>query len=120
MVSGGYLMDAHDHDIYSSKVKGISGMLLYVIAHKSGMRQLCGDVGNAYINAFTNEKVYAHAGPEFGTKEGITVIINRALYGLKTSNDRWYVHFADTLRRLGFNSQHLTGMFGFPNPNPKP
>ncbi len=102
MVAGGHLVEASEHDIYSSTVKGISVKLLHVIAHKQGLKQLCGDVGNAYINAYTNEKVYARAGPEFGTKEGSTVIIKKALYGLKTSSERWYAHFADTLRSFGF------------------
>jgi hypothetical protein len=47
-------------------------------------KQFCGDVGNAYINAYTEEKVYAIAGPELSNKEGCVVIIKKALYGLKT------------------------------------
>jgi hypothetical protein len=57
--AGGHLVEANEHDIYSSTVKGISVKLLHVIAHKRGLKQLCGDVGNAYINAYMNEKVYA-------------------------------------------------------------
>ena len=49
----------------------------------------------------------ARAGPEFGTKEGSTVIINKALYGLKTSSERWYAHFADTLRGFGFKQSRF-------------
>ena len=66
LVAGGHLVGALNHDIYSSTVKGVSVKLLHVIAHKTGMTQLCGDVSNAYVNAFTNEKVYAVAGKEFG------------------------------------------------------
>ena len=57
MGSGRHLVDAHDRDIYSSKAKGISVMLLYVIVHKTGMRQLYGDGGNTYIIAFTKESL---------------------------------------------------------------
>ena len=103
LVAGGHLVDALDHDIYSSTVKGVSVKLLHVIAHKTGMTQLCGDVGNAYVNAFTNEKVYAVAGKEFGEMlEGSIIIIRKALYGLRTSSERWYSHFADSLRGIGF------------------
>ena len=102
LVAGGHLVDALDHDIYSSTVKGISVRLLHVIAHKAGLEQLCGDVGNAYVNAFTNERVYAIAGPEFGELEGQVIIIRKALYGLRTSSERWYCHCADTLRGLEF------------------
>jgi hypothetical protein len=104
LVAGGHLVDALDHDIYSSTVKGVSVKLLHVIAHKTGMCQLCRDVGNAYVNAFTNEKVYATvAGKEFGPAlEGCVIIIVKALYGLRTSSEQWYAHFADSLRGIGF------------------
>jgi hypothetical protein len=47
------------------------------------MTQFCGDVGNAYVNAFTNKKVYAVVGKEFGEPlEGLIIIIKMALYGL--------------------------------------
>jgi hypothetical protein len=102
LVAGGHLVDALDLDIYSSTVKSISVKLLHVIAHKQDLRQLCGDCKNAYVNAFTNEKVYARAGPEFGELEGSIVIILKALYGLRSSSERWHAHFADTLRSLKF------------------
>jgi hypothetical protein len=103
LVAGGHLVDALDHDIYSSTVKGISVKLLHVIAHKANLKQLCGDVANAYVNAYTNEKVYAKAGPEFGSDlVGSIVIIQKALYGLRSSSERWHAHFADTLRALQF------------------
>jgi hypothetical protein len=77
VMAGGHLEDALDHVIYSSTVKGVSVKLLHVIPHKTGMTQLCGNIGNAYINAFTNEnKVYSVAGKEFGEfLEGSTIII---------------------------------------------
>jgi hypothetical protein len=40
------------------------------------------DIGNAYLEAFTSEKVYIIAGPEFGEREGHILIIRKALYGL--------------------------------------
>ena len=76
--------------------------LLQVIVHKANLGILCGDIGNAYVNAYTNEKVYAIAGDEFGkSTKGSIVIIVRALYGLRTSSECWHAHLADTLR--GFN-----------------
>jgi hypothetical protein len=102
LVAGGHLVDPLDHSVYSSTVKGISVKLLHVIAHKADLSQLCGDVSLAFVNAFTNELVYAIAGPEFGEHEGKTVIICKALYGLCTSAEQWHSHFANTLRSLGF------------------
>ena len=41
-----------------------------------------GDIGNAYLESFTQEKVCFIAGPEFGALSGYTMIIVKALYGL--------------------------------------
>ncbi|MGH3055959.1 MAG: reverse transcriptase domain-containing protein, partial [Gaiellaceae bacterium] len=65
---------------------------------------MMGDISNAYLNAQTNEKVYAIAGPEFGEYNGRIVLLLRALYGLKTSGNKWHMHFADSLRSIGFKS----------------
>eukprot|EP00957_Ditylum_brightwellii_P042808 3241003-Ditylum_brightwellii.AAC.1 len=65
LVAGGHLIDLLNHDVYSSMVKGISVCLLHVIAHSASMEVLCGDIGNTYVNAYTTEKVYAVASPEF-------------------------------------------------------
>ena len=62
LVAGGHLIDALDHDIYSTTVKSISVKLLQVIAHNANLEILCGDIGNAYVNAYTNKKVYTIAG----------------------------------------------------------
>eukprot|EP00957_Ditylum_brightwellii_P078616 5976852-Ditylum_brightwellii.AAC.2 len=68
---GGHLVDIMDTPVYSSTVKSISVQLLHVISHKASLEQLCGDIGNAFPNAFTNETLFvARAGPEFGKHEG--------------------------------------------------
>jgi hypothetical protein len=54
------------------------------------------------VNAYTNELVYAIAGPEFGELEGSIILIRKALYGLRSSGERWHAHFVDTLRSMGF------------------
>lgn len=103
LVAGGHLVDVPTGiDVYSSHVKPISVKLLHVIAHKQGLKVLCGDISNAYVNAETTEKVYAKAGPEFGDRKGKIVIIKKALYGLVGSSKCWHSHFAGTLRSFGF------------------
>lgn len=61
------------------------------------------DIGNAYLEAETEEKVYVIGGPEFGTLQGHTLVIVKALYGLRSSGLRWHEKFADCLRDLGFS-----------------
>ena len=60
------------------------------------------DVGSAYLEAFTNEKVCIIAGPEFGDLQGHLLIISRALYGLRSSGARWHDRLADVLRNESF------------------
>ena len=60
------------------------------------------DIGNAYLEARTKEKLYFIAGPKFGPKQGHTLIIYKALYGLRTSGLRWHERFAACLRQERF------------------
>ena len=42
-----------------------------MISHKAVLEQLCGDIGDAFPNAYTNEKVYVRfAGVKFGEHAG--------------------------------------------------
>jgi hypothetical protein len=51
------------------------------------------------------KKVYTTAGPEFGNELiGKSVLIVRALYGLKSSGAAWRAHLANTLQQLGYKS----------------
>ena len=43
------------------------------------------DIGNAYLEAFTNEKLFIILGAEFKELEGFILIFNKALYGLQSS-----------------------------------
>ena len=62
------------------------------------------DIGNAYLESNTQEKVYIVAGKEFACVglEGHTLVIVKALYGLKSSGLRWHEVIADVLRQMGF------------------
>jgi hypothetical protein len=48
------------------------------------------DVGNAYLMAFTKEKLYIIAGPKLGDPKRCLLIIVKALYSLPTSWARWH------------------------------
>jgi hypothetical protein len=49
------------------------------------------------------KKVYITAVPEFGVDlHGKNVIIDKSLYGLKTSAARFHDHLSESLLRLGF------------------
>ena len=104
LVAAGHLIDVPTYfQIYSSQVKTISVRLIGVIADKMGLKQLCGDLSKAYVNADTSHKVYVPvSGPKFGSQTGQMIVIKRALYGLSASGADWYRHFSTTLRHIRF------------------
>ena len=65
---------------------------------------MAADTGNAYLNAKCREKIWTVAGTEFGSDKGKVMIIQRALYGLKSSGAAWRLMFAETLREMGYTS----------------
>ena len=54
------------------------------------------------MEAYTKQKIFIIAGPEFGEREGHTLIIQKALYGLKSSGLRWWERFTKVLLAMGF------------------
>ena len=65
-----------------------------LVGELNGLTPLVRDVGNAYLEAYTKEKVYFIAGPEFGELEGCTLVINKALYGLRSGGARLHDRMA--------------------------
>ena len=103
-VAGGHMTDPLASITYSSVVSRDSVRIAFLIAALNDLDVLGADIGNAYLNAETREKVYTTAGKEFGKYEGQTVIIIQALYGLKSSGAAWQSHLSQTLQDLGFTS----------------
>ena len=66
--------------------------------------QVCvGDIGNAYLNAKTDEKLFIIAGPEFGPElAGKRLIIDKALYGTRTGAAKFHQLTTTFFRNLGF------------------
>jgi hypothetical protein len=105
LVAGGHMTDPPSTLTYSSVVSRDSVRIGFLLAALNNLDLLVADVGNAYLNAPTKEKVYCTAGPEFGSElQGKSVLIVRALYGLKSSGAAWRSHFAATLHQIGFHS----------------
>jgi hypothetical protein len=103
-VAGGHVTDPPTSITYSSVVSRESVRIAFVIAALNGLRILASDIGNAYLNARTSEKVYTITGLEFGEETGRVAVIVRALYGLKSSGAAWHAMFAQSLHDLGFSS----------------
>ena len=103
LVAGGH-MTPESNEAYSSVISLKSMRIAILVGEINGLKICAGDVGNAYLEAFTREKVCFIAGRAFKHLEGHTLIIVKALYGLCTSGARFHDRFADTLHSLGFFS----------------
>jgi hypothetical protein len=78
--------------------------LVIFLAELNNLELWATDIGNAYLEAYTTEKVYIIAGPEFGSFVDHVMIISKALYGLRNSGSRWHDRLADCMRELDFFS----------------
>lgn len=102
MVAAGNLTDPPKDSVYSGVVSLRSLRLVTFLAELNDLKLMAADIGNAYLEAYTKEKVYVVAGPEFGELQGCLLIIDKALYGLRSSGARFHEKLADTLYDLGF------------------
>jgi Reverse transcriptase (RNA-dependent DNA polymerase) len=85
LVAGGHKPEVNTDSVYSGVVS-LRGIQLVIFLAKLNQLELWGaDVGNAYLEALTKEKVYIIGGPEFGDLTGNTLLIFKALYGLRSS-----------------------------------
>ena len=102
LVADGNLTQVPLDSVYSSVVSLQGLRLTLFLAELNQLETWCTDVGNAYLEAFTDEKIYIIAGNEFGPREGHTLLIHKALYGLRSSGARWWERFSEVLVDMGF------------------
>ena len=61
-----------------------------------------GDIGNAYLDANTEENIYTGAGTEFEVvgimAEWTLLEVIKSFYGLPTYGNRWHAHLLHNLR----------------------
>ena len=73
LVAGGHLTDDPVDSVYSGVVSLRSLRLVIFLAELNNLTQWGADVGNAYLEAYTKEKVFIVAGKGFGKLEGHTL-----------------------------------------------
>jgi hypothetical protein len=102
LVADGHLTELPTESVYSGVVS-LRGLRMFLfIAELNGLCAWATDIGSAYLEAHTDERVCIRAGPEFGDCQGHLLIIDRVLYGLQSSGARWHDRLADVLRNEGF------------------
>ena len=103
LVAGGHKTETPKEDIFSGVIGMEAVRLGFILANLNGLLICAGDIGNAFLYGKTREKVYIIAGPEFGPDlQGKRMIIEKSLYGLKSSAARFHEHLSVTLRSLGY------------------
>jgi Reverse transcriptase (RNA-dependent DNA polymerase) len=99
---GRHLTDPNTESVYSGAVSLCGIRLIVFLAELNGLELWGADVGAAYLEAKTEEKVYIVSGPEFGPLEGHTLLIDKALCGLRSPGLCWHQRFADVLCDIAF------------------
>ena len=82
LVGGGHRTpEVHHEEVFSSVVSMEAVRLGFLIAKLNNLQVCAGDIGNAFLNGTTREKLYIVAGPEFGPElEGKRLNIVKSLY----------------------------------------
>jgi hypothetical protein len=102
LVADGHLTDVPVNSVYSGVVSLKGLRMLIFLAELNDLQTWATDIGNAYLEAKTSERVYIIAGPELGALKGHTLIIYKAIYGQRTSGLRWHERFSIVLQSEGF------------------
>jgi hypothetical protein len=93
LVAGGNWTINDKEDIYSGVVRMDTVRIGFFLGELYGLSCCACDIGNAFFYGKTKEKVYISAGPEFrAILHGKNLIIDKSLYGLKTSAARFHEH----------------------------
>jgi hypothetical protein len=102
LVAGGNHTAPTKEDIYSGVVDLMSVRLGFLLASLNGLDVCAADIGNAFLYGKSREKAYVIAGREFGELAGKPLIIDKGLYGLRSSSARFHEHLSAKLRSMGY------------------
>ncbi|MDJ0828176.1 MAG: reverse transcriptase domain-containing protein, partial [Rhodobacter sp.] len=106
MVAGGHVTPYPEDSVYSSVAAQRSLRIALLIGELNNLESMAGDIGYAYLQSYTKEKVAFIAGPDFGEYAGHTMIVDKAIYGLRSSGARYHERFAQTMFDLGFTPSY--------------
>ena len=102
LVAGGHLTPDPIGSISSGVVSTRSLRLSIFLAKLNNMKVWAADIGSAYLEATTKEKLYIVAGPELEELQEHILVIHKALYELKSSGLRWSQRTNDIMLQLNF------------------
>ena len=112
LVVDGHLIPEPIKNIYSGEVS-LRNLRLELSLGKLNNLDIWGaEIGDAYLEAFTDKKLYISAGPEFEELEGYILIFLKPLYGLNSSGKRWAEVIHSILKDMKSTLQRLIHAFG--------
>ena len=102
LVADGHLTKGPVESIYSGVVSLRSLRMVVFLSQLNNLEIWGADVGNAYLEAYTDETLCIMAGPEFKELQGHLLIMVKALYGTRSGGARWHDRLFDILQELKF------------------
>ena len=96
-----------DEAVYSSVANLHSLRIVIFLAELNGLNIMQGDMGNACLESYTQEKVYFIAGAEFGHHAGTNYIIEKTIYGLCWSGLQFHECLSNVLQGFDFTRSHV-------------
>ena len=101
LVADGSLTPEPTENIYSGVVSLRHLRLVIFLGELNNLEQWGADIGNAYLDAHTQEKLFIIGGAEFEELQEFILIFNKALHGLKYIGKRWAEKFYDIIKDMG-------------------
>jgi Reverse transcriptase (RNA-dependent DNA polymerase) len=106
--------NAEEYDTYADTISTPNVRLVLILTVINRYSILGGDVAVAYLNAYTDEKIYVIPKLELGPEnEAVPHILNKALYGAKTSANAWYFRLSQQLFDDGFSKSRIDQSFWY-------
>lgn len=96
LVAGGNMTDPPKDSVYSGVVSLQSLRIISFLAEFNGLELMAADIGNAYLEAHTKEKVYCIAGSEFGELAGHIIVLTKlvmvCIHQVLAFMNIWQIH----------------------------
>ena len=112
-MADGQLTKEPMENVYSGVVSLRNLRLAMFLAELNNLEFWGADVGNAYLQALTIEKLYIVGGAKFEELQGHALVMYKALYGTRSGGACWHDKLFDILHRMNFKvrPRHMDEIF---------
>ena len=101
-MADGHLTKEPNETVYSGVVSLRNLRLAMFLAELNELQLWGADVGNAYLQALTKEKLYIVGGPEYEELQGHDFVLYKALHGTRSGGSCWHDRLFDILQQMDF------------------